>query len=231
MIDVKVTVDTSAFDKTFAEYMQFNKRQPAEIVNAKLYFIALNALSTTKNVDGGKIRAEMNQPSKNNPKVTLGELLTIINLKKRNKMPKKSSTYNKNIANNIEKFIKNRISHINFLRSGWLPAIKKLDFWNRKGDINFSKRFAPKKPAGIKQIGKDKGDVFPAKLEQAIARGTIINSVGISGKAATPTVQPILQAGLDAAIQKEVASMKIYIEKKYQQQHDKMKRKAESGVI
>ena len=122
----------------------------------------------------------------------------------------------------VEKFIKRRASHVNFLRSGWLPAIKKLDFWNRKGDINFVKKFAPKKPVGIKQLGKDKGNVIPAIVnDNGRATGLISNSVG-QGKQDSSTVHPILQAGLKEAIALEIKSMRIYVERKFKEKLDKV---------
>ena len=119
-----------------------------------------------------------------------------------------------------------------FLRSGWLPAIKKLDYWNRKGDsnsINFSKRFAPKKPQGIKQYGKDKGDVKPALLNTwgSNCRGSIFNFVG-QGKQKSRTVNTILQTGLNAAVKDEIRSMRVYSQRKFNEQHRRM---ASKGIL
>lgn len=229
MFEFSSKVDTSGFDSVFDDYLKWSKKQPAEIVNAKLYFIALNAMQTTKKADAGQIKAQLNAPSQKYPNKTLGEVLTLMDLRKRGKMPKRGKTLAKNMAAYVEKFENKRVSRINFLRSGWLPAIKKLDFWNRKGDITFTRKFAPKRNLEVKQYGKDKGNVMPARLEGETVKGTISNDVG-RGKQATRTVHDILQHGLDRAVLREINSMRIYIEKKFQAQHDKMRRKREAGI-
>lgn len=208
------------FNKTIAEYAKWSKRQPAEIANAKLYFIALQAMRATKKADKTAIVNELNAPSEKNPEISLGSILTSIELS--NKGRKKGSATQ--FASKVQKFIRRRASHVGFLMSGWLPAIKKLDFYNRSGDISFSKRYAPKRPVGIKQFGKDKGDVTPAKQNETNARGTIFNFIG-QGKQKTPTVTGILQDGLDEGIRKEIASMREYIEKKYNEYHQKLENK------
>lgn len=219
-MDFKVEVDMKRFDDVFKDYMYFSKKQPAEIVNAKLYFIALESMNLTKKADGNAIRSQLSKPSHKNPKLTLGQILAYADLKKRGKMPKKSRT----LAGKVEKFIKRRIHNIQFLRSGWIPAMKKLDFWNKRGDIRFVKRYAPKKPEGIKTYGKEKGSANPAALNESRVRGWIENWIG-QGKQASKTVTNILRDGLQKGVNKEIASMRIYIEKKFNTKHDEMKRK------
>lgn len=219
-----VKIDTRQFDKTFGEYLAWNKRQPAEIVNAKLYFVALQAMNLTKIAEKQKILAELNAPSHVKPSKTLGEILLLRDLKRKGRMPKKGST----LAGKLEKYLKAKVSRIQFLRSGWLPSLKKLDFWNRRGDIKFVKRFESriKKPQGVKQYGKDKGGVIPARINEAKVRGTISNNIGV-GKQDSPTVRPILTEGLSQAVSKEISSMRTYIERKFNEQHTGMKRKGQ----
>lgn len=224
---LKVTVDVEGMkelNKVLSEYMKWTKQQPSEVVNAKMYFIALNALQTTKQADPSHIKGELAQPSQKRPNMTLGEILTLKDLQKRGKMPKKGKTLIKNMSKYVATFLNKRLSHINFLRSGWLPTIKKLDYWNRKGDYVFTKRMAPKLNRAVKQFGKEKGDVIPAKPFNVRVKGVMSNFVG-QGEQASSTVKPILLAGAEAAVRREVASMRTYLERKYKEYHDKLNKR------
>ena len=219
LFDCRMTANgEKEFNKVLNEYSKWTKRQPAEIVNAKLYFIALRAMNDTKTANKENIRTKLEAPSESYPDVSLAAILVNQQLGKKGK---KGLTGPK-MATAIEKLIKKEQSRTQFLRSGWLPAVKNLDYYNKRGDINFIKRFAPKKPHGVRQYGKDKGSCIFAK-ERINTWGRISNFVGY-GKQATPTVNPILQTGLDNAVKAEIASMRTYITKKHSEQFDKMKR-------
>lgn len=219
-MNFNVRVDMKKFNDVFADYMIFSKKQPAEIVNAKLYFIALNAMNLTKKADANAIRSKLSEPSRVNPKMSIGQVLAYADLRKRGKFPKKS----KGLATKVEKFIKRRIGHIQFLRSGWIPAMKKLDFWNKRGDIKFVKRFAPKKPEGIKTFGKEKGNARQARINESRVRGYIENWVG-EGKQQSKTVHKIISDGLQRGVIREINEMRKYIERKFNEKHDLIKRK------
>ena len=230
MAQIKIENNLKEFDQTMQEYITWNKRAMPDIINQKLYFIALRAMQLTKTGDKTKIKAELQAPAarlKRKSNASLAEILTLIDLKKRGKMPKRSKTFQKNFPALVQKFINKRTSRTQFLRSGWLPAIKKLDYWNRKGStesISFSRKFAPKKPPGIKQYGRDKGDVKPAPITAygQNCRGTIFNFVATEGKQRTPTASIILQAGLDVAIKEEIKSMRTYMQRKWDEKHRKL---------
>ena len=232
--DIQLTVTrTGEFDAVFKEYLEWNKRQTAEIVNAKLYFIALRAMKTTKAASASAIRGSLSKKADKYPHMTVGEILTIMDLRSRHKLPKRTKTLAKNMAKYVQRFENKRVSHINFLRSGWIPVVKKLDYWNRKSDregVSFSRRFAPKENmVGIKQFGKEKGRIIPARLNQPWVKGTIFNDVG-EGKQVTSTIKAIKQEGLDKAVIQEINSMKIYIERKIQEHHNRMASRGNAGI-
>ena len=139
-ISVKIRADgLKEFDKIFSEYQKWNKRQGADIVNAKLYFIALNAMQTTKTADKTKIATELMAPAQKYPTVPLAAILVNKQLTAKNK----KGLNGLKMTEAIKRYIKKSISRTQFLRSGWIPAIKKLDYWNKQGDISFVKRFSP----------------------------------------------------------------------------------------
>jgi len=218
------SLDTSTqkeFDKTFAEYIKWNNRQPAEIVNGKLYFVALNAMRTTKMADRTTIRQKLLAPSRDYPDIPLASVIVNSQLAKK----QKKGLYGKKMAEAMEKLIKKQQSRIQFLRSGWIPALKILDFWNKRNidNLRFTRRFAPKRPEGIKQYGREKGTAVFAKQDRTRVWGSITNLVG-QGKQASPTVQKILAEGLNKAVMAETRSMRIYIDRKFREQFDKMRR-------
>jgi hypothetical protein len=231
MPDVSSNNNLKEFQGVLNDYMQWNRRSFAEVVNQKLYFIASGATNLTKTSTKAAITLELSQPSEKYPDKTLGEVLVLKGLKARGKMPKRTSTLVKNMAGYVQKLINKRASHMQFLRAGWLPAIKKLDYWNKKGDTNsitFSKRFAPKKPAGLRQFGQDKGDVRPALLNTvgSQCKGTIYNFVG-TGKQDGKRTRQILQAGLDRSVKQEIGSMRQYMLRKWGEEHARRERKGQ----
>ena len=188
------------FNKTFTEYMRWQKAQPSQIINSKLYFIALQAMRLTKAADKTNIAAKLMSPSNTNPEVPLVAILINHQLHAKNKKGLTGAA----MVQAMEKYVRKAQSKTQFLRSGWIPALKTLDFYNKKDSENlkFTKRYAPKRPEGVKQYGKDKGMAKYARLDQNRVYGSISNFVG-KGKQASPTVVPILMAGLNAAVKAE----------------------------
>jgi hypothetical protein len=205
------------FKKSLNEYLKWNKRQCADIINAKLYFIGLNAMTTTKTADKSTISMQLMAPSKTNPEAPLAAILVNKQLVSKGK----KGVYGQKLVLAIDKFVKKAISKTQFLRSGYITAIKKLDFWNRQGDISFVKRFAPKKPSGVKQYGSDKGDVLAARPNNKRSYGWIWNKIG-KGKQASPTVDKILNDGLGKAVRIELSSMNRYIDRKMEEKIKKL---------
>ncbi len=218
-LDFSISDNQKEFNKTFNEYLKWQKKQPAEIINAKLYFIALQAMRNTKAATKDEVKNNLEEPSRKYPKVPLVAVLINSELKKKGQ----KGLSGPKMANAITRYIRRKQTHIQFLRSGWLPAVKLLDFWNKRGDITFVRRKSPKKPEGIKQYGKDKGSAIYAKMDRERTYGIISNAVG-QGNQATETVHPLILAGLIRGIQEETRSMRKYIEDKYKLAFDRFKR-------
>ena len=210
------------FMKVLEEYKSWNKKQISEIINSKLYFITLQAMRNTKMADKSNIERKLKHPSRVNENIPLVNILVNKELSRKGKPLLSGSSARMSIA--VEKYIKRAQSKTQFLRSGWLPSLKILNFYNKKGDISFTKRFAPKQPNGIKQYGKDKGSCTPARLNNVRAFGKISNDVG-KGRQDSPTVTKLLLEGLNFGINAEIRSMRTYIERKYKEYHDKFNRR------
>lgn len=217
LIRISVRVEgQDEFNRVAKQYAQFNKRQPQEVAVAKAYFIDLGAMGLTKTTTKEQIAANLHAPSSTNPKVELAPILVNWNLAKKGK--KGLTGEDMRIA--AEKFIRLHQARTQAARSGWIAGAKKLDYYNKQGDVSFSKRFAPKKPQGVRQYGKEKGWAQVVN-RVGLCSVTVANEFG-KGKQASSTIDGVLQEGLQKAFNRETTSMISYINKKYQEQHDRM---------
>ena len=219
---MKITLDTRNFDKALNEYQKFCKKAPAEIANAKCWFIARNATATTDATTREKITSELMAPSKAVPEVPLAQIL----VQKQNKAAGGVPLSGSALKQAIKKFINKRISSIHFLRSGWLPAVRLLTQAVQRGDISFSKAFAPKLNSSVKQKGKDKGSARYARPNVDKTYAEIENAIqgGNKEHGSNSEIHERLEEGLQKAIDKEVSSMQQYIERKYNEQIEKFNR-------
>ena len=199
---VKMQLDTSQFEKAMSEYVKVNRRNMSDIVNAKLFFIARNAVNNTKKSDKAKIKNELMAPSKINPQVPLAAILV-------NKERKRNGFKGLNgseLKSAIKRFINRRISSIGFLKSGWLPAIRILESVLRSSG---GLRGAPRLESGANQYqrGKDKGRALSAK-PGIRSFGLIENEIDAHG---SPEANAVMLRGLQRAINEETVSMNRYI--------------------
>ena len=146
-----ITVNTREFDRAMAEYMKYTKRTTTEAVNQHAYYIARNATQTTYAADADKIKQDLEVASKKYPNIPLAAILVNSQLKNKGK---KGLTGEK-MKTAVEKFIKMRQSHRNFLRAGWIPAIKMLA-------TIVPRRGGSKIPAGTDKKGRRFGGARPA---------------------------------------------------------------------
>jgi hypothetical protein len=207
------------FNRLQKQMAQFNKRQPEETCVAKAYFIDLATQNATKFVSKEKIRENLTAPSTEHPEVELAPILINWQLGKKGK---KGLTGAK-MATAVEKYIKKRERGTQAGRSGWLPGQRTLNAAYNKGDVNFNKRFAPKKPQGIKQYGKDKGYAQITRRD-GYCSVTVANTFGTEGKQASPTIDKVLEDGLDTGFARENTQTISFLTKKYQAEFDRQRR-------
>lgn len=209
----------SNFDRTLKDYLRVNSRSLPEALNEKAYFIAGGAIRNTHKADAAKIRAELG-----------AEMASVIG--KRGKALKRkklsfSGGYSMSLAVAIVvaklrragesipsasklaemglNLIRSRIRSVAFIRSGWLPALRRLARFSKYGKIKFEMP---------KQYGKAKGGVSPATAAQgSFAKCVIWNKAGGEEKHKGALIR-YGTAGLEAAVNEEAVSMRKYIENK-----------------
>ena len=216
---IKVSFNTMQFDKALDEYMKFTKRSVSDVINAKCWFIARGAVNATEKADRTDIESELSAPSRDYAPAPLAAI--IINSRRGKKQEKGLS--GRAMAKAIQTMKNARFKSINFLRAGWIPAVKILEQALKRGDISFSKRYAPKMDTGVKKKGVDKGSAIWAKYDRERTFGEIENFVQ-GGKTPSDRVHTIIMRGLQKSITAEIASMRTYIEKKMNPAADKFNR-------
>lgn len=207
------------FDRTLKDYLSVNRRTLPEALNEKGYFIAGRAIQNTHKADANQVRASLGAEMKS----VVGKSGKTLKRKKLGFTDKYSNSVAVEIViaslrkagkaiPSAEKLaelglalIRRRLKSITFIRSGWLPSLRRLARFSKYGRLKFS---------DAKQYGKPKGGVSPANAAQGdYAKVSIWNSAGGEAK----HKQALLKygaPGLEAAVIQETADMRGYIERK-----------------
>lgn len=224
----RMELETVEFNKVLEEYVKWQKRTPADIINAKLFFIARNATMTTKASTPGDIEAELKGASKEYPESMLAYV--IVNSQLRN--AGKAGVGGAAMAKAVEKLIKKRRSSVNFIRSGWKNAILMLeDYMRSKGELTFVRRWQNQAPVNRETMKKKNfkylGKATPARIERSPkVWGEIQNDAhGKDTPGSLTRLEQVKQSGLQEAVNKEVRSMIQYIERKLNPKHAEVSRK------
>jgi hypothetical protein len=204
---VDISLDTRQFEKKMNEYLQYTKRGVSEALNQKAYFIARNAVGTTKAATKEEIESDLRAASKKYPRAPSAAIL----VNRERGMKGLPGLCGAKMIRAVERFIRKRQAHRNFLRSGWIPAIKKLEplVEQKRGPS-----LASTVSSGRSALGPGKayyGGVSPAKvsISPVVAIWNSINT-----KTNLAKVKNFLIEGLRKAIDMEIASMDVYIERK-----------------
>lgn len=215
---LKADLDLDDFNAAFENYKRASKRSMAEIINAKIFFIARHATQTTDKASVMDVDRSLLEAARTRKNRTVADMIVIRdNYKKGEKFLSPSKI--KTLAN---KLIRARRRSVGFLRSGWLPAIRTIQAAVNRGDISFSSKYKPKIDNKVKTSGTGKGYGKPANPNTDRCFGEIANLLEGSPDSTTKTQmhQKIIN-GLQKALRLETQSMKKYIEDKLNSIRDK----------
>jgi len=214
------------FQNTLKRYLQVNRRTLPEALNEKAYFIVAGSPTTqgairlTRKADYQRIKDELGAQmmsigigkrgkalKKQSLQIVtdywaqLSVLIIIARLRKKGeKIPPAAELKEKAL-----KMVRARIASVGFIRSGWLPALRRLARFSKYGRVKFASGDLPKK------TGDFKGGVSPATAAQGnFAKCVIWNSAGGLTKHKGALIK-YGQPGLEKAVQEETASMKKYL--------------------
>jgi hypothetical protein len=235
-MEATFTVDTSAFQATFQEYLQWTSRSLTEACNEKAFFTARRATLETKKSSAQEIKSLFGEATiltlrKRRYKGKLGYrqsrnlssfhgqardyqaplLAVIINARR----GEGKGLYGSEMLQEMNKAFNARMASLGFIASGFVPAIKKLEPLSRYA------RAAPPEDTSVKVVGKPKGGAEPAisvtitgaatagKIEAKI--WTSIGGEGPRGDKILAAVMEHARAGIEAAVEFERQSMEQHI--------------------
>ena len=210
------------FNRTLKNYLEYSGRTLPEALNEKAYFICSAAIQNTHKADadtirrelGGEMQSVIGKRGKALKRKKLGfsgsysmSLAVAIIVARLRKAGKQIPNANALAAMGLD-LIRSRLRSVAFIRSGWLPALRRLAKFSKYGRIKFAVGDTGR------QYGIAKGGVTPAARTGGLNSRVIFwNSAGGESKH-KDALNKYGGAGLDAAFRQETASMSEYIERK-----------------
>lgn len=211
-------IDTREFDSTLRLYMPHARRDWATILNTKGYYIARRATVTTKKADPREIRSLRERAvigtglrfrKGQARQVTVREELSSTRaariLQAERRAAGKTFIPRAELPQAVKRFIAARLRSIAYIKSGWIPAIRRLEPLARGPG-------RPRQDTSAKQIGRPKGDANPAR--PGWRTSCQISNSAWTRKSGGAGLRKFGQAGLQAAFNDEIRSMREYIERK-----------------
>lgn len=221
--------DQSEFNGLLEQYLQVTSRSVEETVNTKAFYVARAATRFTLKADVGKMASQLGtfikvtKTSKSGRVYQRRELklvtggqheapLAALIVQARRGRARQKGLYGPAMRQAVVAMLKARRASVAFLKSGWLPAIKKLEpLADRRG--------APEPDHQARQIGQAKGDAIPGRLNYDQVIATIINSA-MAKRDVRDALGRIGGRGLDAAFYAEAQSISDYLERKMREKGD-----------
>jgi hypothetical protein len=119
-MSVVITVDDKNLRRALSQYAVMKQKGDAEVVNkAMRFWLPYAARRVIKKTPGKrKVRAELTGPSRDYPGYTLAEAIVGWRFKKKKQKPPA------NFKQIVENFKNARYNSVNFLRAGFIPAMK-----------------------------------------------------------------------------------------------------------
>lgn len=210
-----IKINSAAFTQQLRRYAKVNRRSFKEIVNAKALDMAFQALKHTDAANASAIEYKLgaigNKVSRSRKTGQLRKGKRILKessfaariVNSRRKKAGQPMLWGKELEKAAQKLINMRVRAVKFLKSGWLPAIKKLSYAVERRDRRPWPKGLSKGKAATKGWGR------PAKAELN-PEAWIANSATNNSQQAISKVK----AGLTRGMAASVADMAVYIEKK-----------------
>jgi hypothetical protein len=191
---LNINVDATRFNRDFELYAEETSKTLVEAVNYKAYDLARESLKGTGKADKGKIADSLNERSKEYPARTVAEMLVIMK-------HWKTGAEIGDLKADAEGFVKNRQSHIAFVKSGLLPALRKL------------LPYVGKESVTVGGVVRDSfGGAEPAKKIGGNIVASIYNDVEGTGN--KTLVEELKERGFQIGMDKVASSMETYLSKK-----------------
>ena len=197
MINAKV--DVSDFNLILKDYLKFSKREIAEVLNTKMYYILCGATQDIKKIESPAIESDLRGPSKVNPTAPLAAILVNTSRKRSGKR----GLFGAKMKTAIEKFIAAKKRTSAYLASTPIGSIREFAPYVRR-------KMGYKADTRTKQRGTPKSMGYPVRdmNKSTMTASTIIK---IKDKKNNSRVMAVLTEGIQRAFNRETKSMVEYI--------------------
>ena len=235
-MNIKVSFDMTEFNAALQAVARDSSRDLPLVINSQGFHLARRALKLTKRADPDKLAVQLGQVATNYG-YTRGKKNVKLYRRKKPIRVFDDSTHD-TLAHRLvnarrikeglrgiwgseldaraKKLRTARLRSINFIRSGWIPALRKFFRYIAKGSRAYDR--------SVRQIGKPKGYGSPAPRKTMtpvaeIANSAILPQSRFSAKKGNPF--PIAKIGLDLAIRESVLDMQRHLVERFQRNFDK----------
>lgn len=193
-VEPEIRIDTRRFQRDLEMYLKETSKTIEDAVNYKLYDAARAAIKGTSKADRSKVKASLDEASKNYPDRTVAEMLVIIE-----KQKTREEVFD--LDTEVKALKGKRFSSIGFTKAGWIPALKKL------------LRYVGRDTASVAGVLKAAfGGAEPAKTTGGQVVGSVFNDVNGTGNRGL--VETIKEQGAQAGVDKVSLDMETYLSKK-----------------
>lgn len=188
-----IQLDTTKFNQVMREYARWNKRDWADIVNAKALDVAFRALKETPKASVSEIRQLESKEWW--PKYVAKRIAKGVSFRKgKAKLNFQGEGFTRQDARQVSKaIIAARSRSVAFVKSGWLWGIR--DLWRIVKD----KVFARGGTGGVRAIGQPKGSARPAVAGDNPAALIINSAIGVEKVGVAPLQRAVDGAAVDMA--------------------------------
>jgi len=219
MAKTGITLDAREFNRAFQQYSKLNKRENAELINAKALQISHEALKRTPVAKKSKITRALGVSfRKGSLYIKRGALIYgLINGRRR--AAGKPTLLGKAFMAAAEKLVAARVRGVGFIKAGWVFTIRKLDRSNPKSGRPRGASRQPKADArgpvhlSGRKKGQPKGGATPARPSLGKVEATIFNNI--------PGAEKVGVSALAGAYRFAAADIAKYIARKKQKTADK----------
>lgn len=190
-----VQIDTRQAEAVLREYARWSRRDWADILNNKALDVAFRALPETPKANLAEVQAVVNKewwPKYIAKRITKGVSFTV---KRKGEKIKKGfkGAFTRAQAREVSKrIISARSRSIAFIKSGWLPAIKRLFPLARD-------RVSRRSAGGAKQYGVAKGSANPAIAGDHPFAQIVNSTIGADRVGVAPLQRAVNGSALDMA--------------------------------
>ncbi len=214
-----------SFQETIRRRIAVGKEDARDIVNAKALDIAYRSMANTRQADKTKIehtlgvagyrvsRSKKTGEFKKRGIDLIEDSFAARIVNAQHTKRGESWVFGAELIKQAKALINARVRAVTFIKSGWLPAIRKLSTVVKDARVK-----ASAKASGVRAFGKPKGSAKAAPTGTSFPSAVITNFANKDSQRAAGLVQ----TGLSAGVRESIADMEVYIKRKVAESNAKV---------